>query len=77
MDPNRPWQGLKLPIQQLVKNLFSDSLIYIVGNGTSTLFWTDRWLNGAAIRDFAPEVLAKVGKRSLYSRTVAQTLENW
>ena len=74
MDPNRPWQwqGLKLPIQQHVKNLFSDSLISMVGNGTSTLFWTDRWLNGAAIRDFAPEVVAKVGKRFLYSRTVAQ-----
>jgi hypothetical protein len=53
------WQGLKLPIQQHVKNLFSDSLISIVGNGTSTLFWTDRWLNGATIRKLAPEVLAK------------------
>jgi hypothetical protein len=42
IDPNRPWQGLKLPIQQHVKNLFSDSLISIVGNGTNTLFWTDR-----------------------------------
>jgi hypothetical protein len=55
---------------------FSDFYSWERANGTSTLFWTDRWLNGAAIRDFAPEVLAKVGKRSLYSRTVAQALEN-
>jgi hypothetical protein len=77
MDPNRPWQGLKLPIQQHVKNLFSDSLISIVGNGTSTLFWTDRWLNGAAIRKLAPEVLSQGGKKILIFKNCGANLENW
>jgi hypothetical protein len=48
-----------------------------IGNGANTLFWSDKWLNGAGIRDIAPEVVAKVGKRSIHSRTVAQALENW
>lgn len=70
-DPNRPWQGLNLSIQQHVKDLFANDVISIVGNGTNTLFWTDNWLNGVAVRNIALYVVAKVGKRALSSTTVA------
>jgi hypothetical protein len=58
-DPNRPWQGLTIPVQQQVKDLFAKSVISIIGNGANTLFWTDNWMHGAAVRDIAPEVAAK------------------
>jgi hypothetical protein len=47
-----------------------------VGNGNNTLFWSDRWLNDCCIQDIAPEVAAKVDKKTLSSRTVAQGLDN-
>jgi hypothetical protein len=47
-----------------------------VGNGNNTLFWSDRWLNDCCIQDIAPEVAAKVDKKTLSSRTVAQDLDN-
>jgi hypothetical protein len=52
-------------VQQQVKDLFAKSVISIIGNGNNTLFWTDNWVHGAAVRDIAPEVAAKVGKRAL------------
>jgi hypothetical protein len=45
-----------------------------VGNGNNTLFWTDRWINGGCINDFAPEVVSKVDKIIVSTRTVAQAL---
>ena len=45
-------------------------------NGNNTLFWSDRWLNGCCILDIAPEVAAKVDKKTLSSRTVAKGLVN-
>jgi hypothetical protein len=41
-DRDRPWHGLSIPIQQHVKDLFAASLISHVGNGSNTLFWTDK-----------------------------------
>jgi hypothetical protein len=70
--PNRPWSGLDLPIQPQARQLFASSIISFVGNGKNTLFWSDRWLNGCYIQDIAPEVAAKVDKKTRSSRTVAQ-----
>ena len=75
-DQSRPWHGLTIPIQQPVKDLFAASLISYVGNGSNTLFWTDKWLNGCSIRDLAPEVASKVSKRALTSLSVSQALVN-
>jgi hypothetical protein len=49
----------------------------VVGNGTNTFFWSDRWLNGKMIQDFAPEVVRMVSSRPFNSRTAAQALHNW
>ncbi|AQK53266.1 uncharacterized protein [Zea mays] len=76
-DPNKLWSGLDLSIQQLVKRFFTSSIVSLVGNGYNTLFWTDRWLDGSCIQDFAPAVVANVGKRAISSRTVAHALQNW
>jgi hypothetical protein len=45
-----------------------------VGNGNKTLFWTDRWINGCCINDFAPDAVSNVDKFIVSTRTVAQAL---
>lgn len=53
-DSNRPWQGLNVMVDRDMRGVF-DSLVKItVGNGSKVLFWTDRWIHGAAVTDIAP-----------------------
>jgi hypothetical protein len=47
-----------------------------VGNGVSTLFWSDRWLLGCSLVDLAPSVLAAVPSKVQQQRTVAQALQD-
>jgi hypothetical protein len=47
-----------------------------LGNGTSVLFWSDRWINGATVADLAPTVVRAVGARQRNRRTVATGLLN-
>jgi hypothetical protein len=75
-DPSRPWQGMNLPIQQQVRQFFNLSVFHVVGDGTSTLFWFDKWLNGKTIFDIALEVVCLVDSRVSSTRTVAQALDN-
>jgi hypothetical protein len=76
-NPSRPWHGMSLPVQQQVRQFFALSVLSVVGNGTDTLFWSDKWLNGSAVQDIAPAVVCMVGRRAISSRTVAQALDNW
>jgi hypothetical protein len=46
-----------------------------VGNGMSTLFWTDPWLDGHSVADKAPELVVAVNKRSQKGRTVHAALQ--
>lgn len=58
-----------------VKKFFQSSVVAVVGNGNKTLFWSDKWLDGGCIKDFAPAVVSKVGKNVVSTRT-AQAIEN-
>jgi hypothetical protein len=42
---------------------FAASTSMVVGNGESSLFWGDRWLDGKSIREIAPEVYVLISKR--------------
>jgi hypothetical protein len=68
---------MSLPIQQHVRQFFNLSVFSVVGNGTNTLFWLDKWLNENAINDIAPAVVYMVDRRVISTRTVAQALDNW
>jgi len=46
----------------------------VVGNGSNTLFWKDRWLDGKSIQDIAPLVYALVSKRRASRRSVLEAL---
>jgi hypothetical protein len=68
---------MNLPIQQQVRQFFNLSILTMVGDGTSTLFWLDKWLNGNAIQDIAPDVVCLVDNRVISTRTIAQAIDNW
>jgi hypothetical protein len=55
-------------------DIFAASTFSVVSNGESTLFWEDRWMEGKAIREMAPEVYALVPKRRRKARTVHEAL---
>jgi hypothetical protein len=47
----------------------------MVGNGVSTLFWADPWLDGQTIASVAPNLVAVVTMRCQKSRTVQAALQ--
>lgn len=49
-------------------------MISIVGDGKSTLFWTENWLHGKSIAALAPHLFALVPKRRANKRTVEEAL---
>jgi hypothetical protein len=71
-DSNRPWKGLDIPVHSNAVALFDISIVSQVGQGTSTLFWTDKWLFGCSLMDLAPAVVAAVPIKTRKHRTVAE-----
>jgi hypothetical protein len=73
-DPLRPWRGLDMNFSKAELDAFAVSTTMVTGNGESALFWEDRWLDGKAMKEVAPEVYALVPKRRRKARTVRQAL---
>ncbi|GJN04013.1 hypothetical protein PR202_ga21519 [Eleusine coracana subsp. coracana] len=51
------------------------SVIVIVGDGSSTLFWSDRWIHEKAITEVAPAIMPFVRRRGWRRRMVREALE--
>lgn len=49
--------------EKAVLAIFQAATVFNLGNGESTHFWTDRWLNGASIEELAPTVFTTVSAR--------------
>ena len=73
-DTSKPWQSLDIPIHANVAALFQIALQTTIGSGSTTKFWTDRWINGNSIDDLAPTVFAAVPTRARNIRLVADAL---
>jgi len=71
--PDRPWSSFLVQVHSCV-SYFSMAVCTVVGNGSRTLFWTDRWIHGQKIEDLAPLLFALVAKRRANKRTVLETL---
>jgi hypothetical protein len=46
-----------------VRAFFSIDMVTNVGNGNTSLFWTDNWLEGIPIAGLAPNLFALILKR--------------
>jgi hypothetical protein len=49
--------------ERTVVAVFQAATTYTLGNGKSTFFWTDNWLNGSSPKAIAPAVFATVTSR--------------
>ena len=45
-----------------------------VGNGANTLFWSDTWLQGKAIADLAPNLIACISKWIINKRQCSRSM---
>lgn len=73
-QPERPWAFLDVQVHPNAAALFDASVQSVVGSGTDTKFWTDRWLHGKRIADWAPSLFAAVNKKAVRSRTVQEAI---
>jgi hypothetical protein len=56
------------------KQIFDISTFMVLGDGSSTLFWEDRWLDGRFLQDIAPDLLALIPRLPRKRRTVREAL---
>jgi mannosylglycoprotein endo-beta-mannosidase len=72
-EPDRPWVGTELPVNEIDRQLFRASTVVTVGNGLKAEFWNSSWLNGSPPRDVAPSLYRLAWRKR---RKVAEELEN-
>ncbi|WVZ92927.1 hypothetical protein U9M48_038957 [Paspalum notatum var. saurae] len=73
---DRICSGLPISVAAEVREFFEASITVMVGDGSRTSFWHNRWVQGQAIKDFAAALLAAVPKRIANSLTVAEGLSD-
>lgn len=73
-DTERACASLPLKLSDEARAFFRASTYTIIGDGRSTLFGTDSWINGVAVRSFAPTLLQFVPQRVINRMTVADGL---
>jgi hypothetical protein len=54
--------------------VFDASTKMVVGDGETALFWVDRWLDGEAIRETAPDLFTLIPKHAWKHRMVREAL---
>jgi hypothetical protein len=73
-QPNRPWAEFEVRTHPMAAALFAASMCSVVGNGTSTMFWSDNWLNGMSLTQIAPALSTRISIRIKKKKTVQQAL---
>jgi hypothetical protein len=52
--------------------IFDSATSYVLGNSERAWFWTDRWLEGQRVADFAPNMVKMVSNRRLKACSVKE-----
>lgn len=73
-DNSRAWSELPIKTDPEVQAFFRASMFSLVGDGNTTKFWDDRWVDGSTPSDIAPIVAAMVPTRTRNRLTVRQGL---
>lgn len=71
---DKPWASFRIRFRSQILSLFRAACCSIVGDGRSTFFWTDSWIDGRSIMFLALGIFAVVGHGASRSRTVADGL---
>jgi hypothetical protein len=75
-DPAKPWANLLCKEDGVTSSFFMSSIQCRVGNGATTHFWLDSWLQGRSVEQLAPELFAALAGRRWRRLTVAEGMEN-
>lgn len=70
---HQPWHALPDDTERAAVAVFQAATSCALGDGASTFFWTDNWLQGSCVKNIAPTMFAAVPKRR-HSTTVAHAL---
>jgi hypothetical protein len=70
------WAGLPVLVPRKARALFDAAVVTIVGDGTSTKFWADRWIHGRTIAEWAPALFRAIPTKIVKRRSVSQALNN-
>lgn len=73
-DPSRPWAEFTLTVPEASRQLYRAATRFTVGNGRSTLFWEDGWLEGQRLQDIAPSLYQRVRTKVRRTYTVHEAL---
>jgi hypothetical protein len=75
-QPENPWAQFQIHVCKEVQSLINMAVVTTAGDGSNTLFWKDRWLNGKSVEDIAPSIYAMVPAKTLNKRKVIEAFEN-
>lgn len=56
-EPDGPWAGMNIQVHPNVRVMFAVSVVAVVGDGSRTYFWSDKWLHGHSLKDLVPALL--------------------
>jgi hypothetical protein len=69
-----PWSALAVQTDPCTAAFFHNSIHVVVGEGMATLLWSDKWIDGRCIADFAPDLVNVVPRRKRNSVFVSAAL---
>jgi hypothetical protein len=75
-DPSHCWRVMPLREDPMVIGFFYNSITLHLGDGRLFAFWTDPWLDGAALSSAYPELVVAVPARLCRVHMVASVLDN-
>jgi hypothetical protein len=73
-DPDKPWASFQMHSGWISQRLFDMAVATEIGDGTTSLFWLDRWVHGQRIEDLAPRLFQLVPKRVDNRRMAVEAL---
>jgi hypothetical protein len=75
-ESDKPWVQFQIQTCKEVQSLIDMAMVTVIGDGTNTYFWKDKWLDGKRIKEIAPTLYAMVPKRIINTHKVSEALLN-